>query len=59
MKISSDSILTTHVGSLPRPKDVTDLVFAKEKEEPVDETEFNRVIERSVNDTLAKQKKAG
>ncbi|MFT5893598.1 MAG: 5-methyltetrahydropteroyltriglutamate--homocysteine methyltransferase, partial [bacterium] len=52
MEISSDNILTTHVGSLPRPKDVTDLVFAKEKEEPVDEAEFNRVIERSVNDTL-------
>jgi 5-methyltetrahydropteroyltriglutamate--homocysteine methyltransferase len=59
MKTSTDGILTTHVGSLPRPKDVTDLVFAKEREEAVDESEFNTVIERSVNDTLAKQKEAG
>lgn len=59
MKISSDKILTTHVGSLPRPSDVTDLVFAREQEKPVDEAEFARVIERSVNDTLEKQKQAG
>lgn len=59
MKTSTDRILTTHVGSLPRPGDVTDLVFAREREEPVDEAEFASVIERSVNDTLQKQKKAG
>lgn len=59
MKTSTDRILTTHVGSLPRPGDVTDLVFAREREEPVDEAEFASVIERSVNHTLQKQKKAG
>ena len=30
MKYSSERILTTHVGSLPRSKAVTDLVFARE-----------------------------
>lgn len=59
MKLSSDQILTTHVGSLPRPKDVTDLVFARENEETIDEAEFAAVIERSVSDTLHKQKQAG
>lgn len=59
MKISTDHILTTHVGSLPRPKDVTDLVFARENEEPIDEAEFARVIEGAVGDTLLKQKEAG
>jgi 5-methyltetrahydropteroyltriglutamate--homocysteine methyltransferase len=59
MKISTDHILTTHVGSLPRPKDVTDLVFARENEEPLDEAEFARVIEGAVGDALLKQKEAG
>ena len=30
MKTSTDRILTTHVGSLPRSKAVTDAVFAHE-----------------------------
>lgn len=59
MKTSKDHILTTHVGSLPRPEDVTDLVFAREREEPVDESEFASVIERAVHDTLMRQKQAG
>lgn len=59
MKVSTDRILTTHVGSLPRPADVADLVFARENEEPVDEAVFSAVIERAVNDTLAKQKEVG
>lgn len=59
MKTSTEQILTTHVGSLPRPRDVTELVFAREQEQPVDEAEFASVIERSVDDTLAKQKQVG
>lgn len=59
MKGSVNDILTTHVGSLPRPKDVTDLVFAKEREEPIDQAEFDSVIERAVNDTLEKQRSLG
>lgn len=59
MKTSTDAILTTHVGSLPRPKDVTDLVFAQEQGKEIDAAEFESVISRSVGDTLAKQKQAG
>ncbi len=59
MQTSTDKILTTHVGSLPRPADVTDLVFAREREEPVDEKEFDTVIARAVNDTLVRQKTSG
>ena len=33
MKTSQDRILTTHVGSLPRSKAVTDTVFAQERGE--------------------------
>ena len=37
MKRSIDRILTTHVGSLPRPADLLDLVRAKEDGKPIDE----------------------
>lgn len=52
-------ILTTHVGSLPRSKQVTDLVFAKEAGVPIDEAGFNEIISAAVNDIVAKQKAAG
>ncbi len=43
MKSSNDRILTTHVGSLPRSKAVTDAVFGREAGEPVaDETDIIR-----------------
>lgn len=59
MKTSTDAILTTHVGSLPRPQDVTDLVFAQERGESVDPATFASVVERAVGDTLSAQRKAG
>ena len=37
-------ILTTHVGSLPRPQDVVDIVFAEDKGEEVDPQQYERVI---------------
>jgi 5-methyltetrahydropteroyltriglutamate--homocysteine methyltransferase len=59
MKKSDSRILTTHVGSLPRSKAVTDLVFNKEKGEAVDETEFHQVIKRAVDEVVARQVKVG
>jgi len=58
MQISKDRILTTHVGSLPRSKAVTDLVFAKEREETVDSEMFNKTIKQAVNDVVARQMKS-
>lgn len=52
-------ILTTHVGSLPRSKQVTDLVFAKEAGVPIEEAGFNEIISVAVNDIVAQQKAAG
>ena len=52
-------ILTTHVGSLPRSKAVTDLVFAAERGDPVDKGEFDRVIGEAVEAVVAKQVAAG
>ena len=59
MQGSGDRIVTTHVGSLPRPKDVTDLVFAQEAGVPIDQTGFDRVIGGAVDDVLRRQKDVG
>jgi 5-methyltetrahydropteroyltriglutamate--homocysteine methyltransferase len=48
MKISNERTLTTHVGSLPRSKAVTDLVFAKENNETVNEETFNDTIKKAL-----------
>ena len=59
MQVSTDRILTTHVGSLPRPADVTELVFEREREGVVDENAFADTVERAVGDVLGKQRAAG
>lgn len=59
MKTSTERILTTHVGSLPRSKEVTELIYNKEKGIPVDETEFNAVIKQSVDAVVARQVSSG
>jgi 5-methyltetrahydropteroyltriglutamate--homocysteine methyltransferase len=59
MRTSTDRILTTHVGSLPRPQDVVDLLFAQDKGEPYDETEYQEVMARAVRDIVGKQTEAG
>ena len=59
MKYSTQRILTTHVGSLPRPANVTELIFAKEREENVDQTEFDETIADAVRNTVARQVDCG
>jgi 5-methyltetrahydropteroyltriglutamate--homocysteine methyltransferase len=57
MKTSTDRILTTHVGSLPRSKAVTDTVFAEERgEAPANAAD---VITAAVNDVVARQVATG
>jgi len=52
-------ILTTHVGSLPRSKAVTDLVFAAERGEAIDGAQFDAVIGDAVDETVRRQVAAG
>ncbi|MCX9147807.1 cobalamin-independent methionine synthase II family protein [Erythrobacter sp. WG] len=52
-------ILTTHVGSLPRSRDVTDLVFAQERGEAIDQARFDAVIGAAVDDVVRLQVEAG
>jgi 5-methyltetrahydropteroyltriglutamate--homocysteine methyltransferase len=54
-----DRILTTHVGSLPRGAAVTDLVFAQERGEVVDASQFDQVIGQAVDECVARQVSAG
>ena len=41
MKRSTERILTTHTGSLPRPDDLADMLFAKESGELGDRAAFD------------------
>src|SRR5215510_11029105 len=59
MKLSTDRILTTHVGSLPRPQAVLDMLFRREQEEPYDPAEFDRIMADAVSETVRKQVETG
>ncbi len=59
MRHSTDRILTTHVGSLPRPKDVSDMLFGREGGAVVDEAAFTGAVARAVMDVVTRQKAAG
>ena len=52
-------ILTTHVGSLPRSQEVTDLLFAKEQGKPFDQSQFDETMTAHVDMLVARQKQAG
>jgi 5-methyltetrahydropteroyltriglutamate--homocysteine methyltransferase len=52
-------ILTTHVGSLPRPQDVVDAVFSVDRGEAVDREQHDRVIREAVRDRVGHQVEAG
>ena len=59
LSLSRNRILTTHVGSLPRPQDVVDLLFAQDKGEPYDSARFDETMQRAVRDAVKKQADAG
>lgn len=58
-EIRMDRIYTTHVGSLPRGQDVTDLVFAQERGEQVDKNRFDNVMAAAVKLVVFQQAEAG
>ena len=59
MKLSTDRILTTHVGSLPRNATVVDFLYRKENGEPYDRAGFTAAMRAGVIETVAKQVAAG
>ena len=56
MRHSSERILTTHVGSLPRPDDVAELLVAKEFGEDFDADAFEGRMDRAVAACVADQR---
>jgi 5-methyltetrahydropteroyltriglutamate--homocysteine methyltransferase len=56
---SRDRILTTHVGSLPRSGEVTDVLFAREQGTPIEEPTASRTIRAAVAEVVRRQVQAG
>ena len=59
MKLSTDRILTTHVGSLPRPPDLLALLEARETGREFDQAAFEMRLAGAVREVVAKQVAAG
>jgi 5-methyltetrahydropteroyltriglutamate--homocysteine methyltransferase len=55
MQLSTERILTTHVGSLPRGAKVVDLLLKRDRGEPFDSGEFDRTMTAEVSETVRKQ----
>jgi 5-methyltetrahydropteroyltriglutamate--homocysteine methyltransferase len=56
---NTDHIQTTHIGSLPRPHDLLDLLKAKYSGQPCDERTLNAVLKQSVADCVRRQVACG
>lgn len=59
MLISTDRILTTHVGSLPRNEALADLLIRQEAGEAIDTADLARRVEAATAHVIASQVKAG
>ncbi len=59
MRHSTDQILTTHVGSLPRPQPVVDQLFAEDRGELADRAEYDTVMQDAVGDVVRRQVESG
>ncbi len=59
MKTSSDRILTTHVGSLPRPKDLLDVLNQQLEDADIEAGKLETLAAEAVRDIVAQQVDAG
>ena len=59
MKSSSDRILTTHTGSLPRSKTLSALLVKREQRKPYDENALRTEIDRNLDLVVARQRECG
>ena len=59
MKRSTDSILTTHTGSLPRPEKLVELMYAKEEGKTVGQALLAARVSEAVNEVVQHQCKIG
>ena len=56
---NSDRIQTTHIGSLPRPHDLLDIMKAKLNNQPYDEAAYQAKLSKAVADSVRKQVDCG
>lgn len=56
---NTDRILTTHIGSLPRPHNLLDLMKAKYGGQPYDQNAYDVMLRESVADCVRRQKECG
>jgi 5-methyltetrahydropteroyltriglutamate--homocysteine methyltransferase len=59
MQQNTDHIQTTHIGSLPRPHKLLDILKAKYGRQPYDEAELNSTLAQAVADCVRKQAECG
>lgn len=59
MKRSTERFLTTHVGSLARPPELLELMFAQERGQDCDQSVFQSCVRSAVVDVVERQVKAG
>ena len=59
MKLNSERILTTHVGSLPRPPNVSEMLLAKGEGTLADQDAFDACMKRAVADVVRQQVEVG
>jgi len=59
MQRSTDAILTTHTGSLPRPDDLVELLYSAESGDGVDPRTLQARVRSAVSDSVQQQVQAG
>jgi 5-methyltetrahydropteroyltriglutamate--homocysteine methyltransferase len=59
MNRSTQRILTTHVGSLPRPRDLLQMTLARDRGEPCDERAYEARLGQAVAEVVDTQARVG
>jgi 5-methyltetrahydropteroyltriglutamate--homocysteine methyltransferase len=59
MRLSTDRILTTHVGSMPRPQALVDVLLKKDHGESYDQAVYDKTIKDAVAAVVKRQVEAG
>src|SRR6476620_9177868 len=56
---NTDCIQTTHIGSLPRPHELLDVMKAKYSKQPYDQAAYREKLKKAVADCVRKQVECG
>ena len=59
MQLSTERILTTHAGSLPRPDDLAQMLYKLLDDKPVDQAAFDARARTAIVEVVARQQKIG